>query len=121
MKTTLLAVLAMLCISFVASAADASGKWSGEVPGGRGNQPVSFTFKAAGAALTGTMTTARGDAAIDEGKVDGDKISFSISAPGRDGGAPNKQTYTGKVGADSIEFTREGGRGPVTFTVKKAQ
>ena len=36
-------------------------------------------------------------------------------------GTPNKQTYTGKVGADAIEFTREGGRGPITFTAKKAQ
>ena len=118
MKTTLLAVLAMLSISFVASAADATGKWSGEVPGGRGNQPISFTFKAAGSTLTGTITTAQGDAPIEEGKIDGDKITFSRTAPGRDG-TPAKQTYTGKVGADSIEFTREGGRGPVTFTVKK--
>ena len=119
MKSTLLAILAMLCITFAASAADATGKWAGEVPGGRGNQPVSFTLKAEGSALTGAMTTAQGDIMIDEGKVDGDKITFSISRPGRDGGPPNKQTYTGKVGADTIEFTREGGRGPVTFTVKK--
>jgi hypothetical protein len=118
MKTTLLALLAMLTISFVALAADASGKWSGEVPGGRGAQPVSFELKASGTTLTGKMTTARGDVDIAEGKVDGDKITFSVSAPGRDG-TPNKQTYTGVVKADSIDFTREGGRGPVTFTVKK--
>ena len=41
----------------------------------------------------------------------GDTITFSRSTPGRDGGPPNKQTYTGKVGADTIEFTRDGGRG----------
>ncbi len=118
MKTTFLAVLAMLTLSFVALAADASGKWAGEIAGGRGNQAVSFTFAASGSTLTGTMTTPRGDAKIEDGKVDGDKITFTISQPGRDG-ATVKQTYTGNVGADSIEMTREGGRGPVTFTVKK--
>jgi hypothetical protein len=118
MKTTLLAVLAMLSISFVASAADATGKWAGETPGRNGNQPITFTLKAEGSALTGTITTAQGDRPIEEGKVDGDNISFSLTAPGRDG-TPNKQTYKGKVSGDSIEFTREGGRGPVTFTAKK--
>jgi hypothetical protein len=114
-----MAVLAMLCVTLVASAADATGKWAGETPGRNGNQPITFTLKAAGSALTGTITTAQGERAIEEGMVDGDNISFSISIPGRDGGPPNKQTYKGKVGADSIEFTREGGRGPVTFTAKK--
>jgi hypothetical protein len=118
MKTTFLAVLAMLTFSFVALAADATGKWTGEVPGGRGNQPVTFNLKADGAKLTGTITTAQGDAPIEDGKVDGDKITFSRTAPGRDG-TPAKQTFTGMVKGDTIEFTREGGRGPVTFTVKK--
>jgi hypothetical protein len=120
MRTTLLAVLAMLSISFVASAADATGKWTGEVPGRGGNQPITFNLKAAGNALTGTITTAQGDRPIEEGKVEGDTITFSQTVQGRDG-TPNKQTYTGKVGADAIEFTREGGRGPITFTAKKAQ
>jgi hypothetical protein len=119
MKATILAVLAMLCITFAASAADATGKWTGEVAGRNGNQPITFNLKAAGALLTGTITTAQGDAPIEEGKVNGDTITFSRSTPGRDGGPPNKQTYTGKVGADTIEFTRDGGRGPVTFTAKK--
>jgi hypothetical protein len=119
MKSTLLALLAILSITFVASAADATGKWAGETPGRNGNQPITFTLKAAGAMLTGTITTAQGDRPIEDGKVDGDTITFSITTPGRDGGAPNKQTYTGKVAADAIAFTREGGRGPITFTAKK--
>jgi hypothetical protein len=119
MRTTLVAVLAMFCITFAASAADATGKWTAEVPGRAGNQPITFTLKAAGTTLTGTITTARGDAPIEEGKVTGDTITFSQSTPGRDGGPPNKQTYTGKVGTDTIEFTRDGGRGPIMFTAKK--
>ena len=46
------------------------------------------------------------------------QLLFTTTAAGRDG-TPNKQTYTGKVKGDSIHFTREGGRGPVTFTAKK--
>ncbi len=121
MKTTLLAVLALVCFTFVASAADATGKWTAEVPGRNGNQTMTFNLKAEGAAVTGSVTTARGDAPISDGKVDGDTITFVQMIPGRDGGAGIKITYTGKVSADSIEFSRDAGRGaPTTFTAKKA-
>jgi hypothetical protein len=120
MRTFLLATLAMLCITFVASAADATGKWAGETPGRNGNQPITFNLKASGSTLTGTITTAQGETPISDGKVDGDTITFTQTIQGRDG-TPNKLTYTGKVSADSIELTREGGRGPVTITAKKAQ
>jgi opacity protein-like surface antigen len=119
MKTTILAALALFCISFVASAADVSGKWAGETPGRNGAQPITITLKAAGPALTGSITTAAGETPIADGKVDGDTITFTQTVQGRDG-TPNKLTYTGKVSGDSIAFTREGGRGPVTFTAKKA-
>jgi hypothetical protein len=120
MKTTLLALLAMLCITFAASAADLSGKWTGEITTGRGPQAFNLELKQTGNNLTGAITGGRGgDIMITDGKVDGDTITFSTSAPGRDGGAPNVNTYTGKVKGDSIDFTREGGRGPVMFTVKK--
>jgi hypothetical protein len=118
MKTTLLAVFALFCITFVASAADATGKWTAEVPGRGGNVTITITLKAAGSDLTGSITNPNGETPIAEGKVAGDTITFSTSTPGRDG-TPNKQTYTGKVGADKIDFTREGGRGPIMFTAKK--
>jgi hypothetical protein len=118
MKTSLLALLALFCISFVALAADATGTWKGEVPGGRGPVATTFTLAVSGSTLTGTVDNGRGAIMIADGKVEGDTISFTTTVAGRDG-TPNKLTYTGKVGADSIEFTREGGRGPVTFTAKK--
>jgi hypothetical protein len=120
MKTTLMALLALLCFTFAASAADVTGHWTGEVAGGRGPQPFNLDLKQAGNTLTGAVTGGRGgDLMITDGKVDGDTITFSTSAPGRDGGAPNVLKYTGKVNGASIDFTREGGRGPVMFTVKK--
>ncbi len=120
MKKTLLAILAVLSIASVALAADVTGKWTGEITTGRGPQPFNLELKQDGGALTGAVTGGRGgDLPIADGKVDGDTISFSTSTPGRDGGPPNVLKYTGKVGGDHIDFTREGGRGPITFTVKK--
>ncbi|MDP9169010.1 MAG: hypothetical protein M3N54_00215 [Acidobacteriota bacterium] len=120
MKTTLLALLALLSISFVAAAADVSGKWTAEVPG-RGGTPATntFTLKASGAKLEGSVTNQRGDAPITDGKVDGDNISFAqvMSFGGND----VKIMYKGVVKGDTIEFTREveGRGGPTTFTAKK--
>ncbi len=120
MKTTLLALLAFFCLTFAALAADVDGKWTAEVPGRGGNtMTMTFTFKADGSNLTGTVANQMGENPISNGKIDGDKISFdqTISFNG------NERTfkYTGTVKSDSIELTREGGRGPQTFTAKKAQ
>jgi len=109
----------MLTLAFTALAADVTGKWTGEMTTGRGPVPFNLELKQSGNTLTGAVTGGRGgDIMISEGKVDGETISFQTSAPGRDGN-PQVLKYTGKVNGDSIELTREGGRGPVTFTIKK--
>lgn len=118
MRTTFLAIVALFCITFVASAADISGKWMADVPGGRGPVATTFLFTQSGNGLTGSVDAGRGANMIADGKVDGDTVTFSTTIAGRDG-TPNKQTYTGKIKGDSIDFTREGGRGPVMFTAKK--
>jgi hypothetical protein len=120
MKTTILAVMALLCSSLAALAADVTGKWTAEVPGRGGNtQTNTFTFKADGAKLEGSVANQRGDTPITEGKVDGDKISF-VQVMNFNGNEM-KMSYTGVVKGDTIEITRDNGRGPVTFTAKKAQ
>lgn len=119
MKTTFLALLAILSISFVALAASAAGTWSAEVPGRNGTNTMKFTFEVSGSELTGTIDNGRGAAMISDGKVDGDTITFSQKIAGRDG---NEFTikYTGKVSDDHIDFTRDTGRGnPAMFTAKK--
>jgi hypothetical protein len=121
MKTTLLALLALLCFTFVAAAADVTGKWTAEVPGRNGNtQTQTFTFKSSGSSVEGSLTTQRGDTPIANGKLDGDTLTFEISRPGRDGNTMTSK-YTGKVKGDSIDFSVDNGRGPQTFTAKKAQ
>jgi hypothetical protein len=121
MKTTLLALMALLCFTFMAVAASVDGKWTAEIPGRNGGtQTTTFTFKATGSAVEGTVTTMRGDTPIADGKLDGDTLTFTITRPGRNGGDPTKVTYTGKVKGDSIDFSVDAGRGPQTYTAKKA-
>jgi len=121
MKTIIVAFLALLSISFMALAADVTGTWKADVPGRGGNtQTMTFVLKSSGNTVTGTTTGGRGgENPIEEGKLDGDNISFSQTL--NFNGNSIKQMYTGKVSGDTIEFTRqvEGRGGPVTFTAKK--
>lgn len=115
-----LALVAFFCLSIAAFAASADGKWTAEVPGRGGNtMTMTFTFKTEGSNLTGTVATQMGENPIQNGKVDGDNISFEqvINFNGNE----RKLTYKGTVKGDTIEMTREGGRGPQTFTAKKAE
>jgi hypothetical protein len=112
-----MAGVTLLLLASVLAAADVSGKWTGEVPG-RGGQgaAATFVFKADGDKLTGTMTGPQGEAALQEGKVSGDEISFSMQ------GNNAKILFKGTVSGDQIKMTRtrEGGEGR-EFTLKRAQ
>jgi hypothetical protein len=112
--TRFLAILMLLAVALYA--ADVAGKWSGEVPGRGGQTAATFVFKVDGDKLTGTMTGPQGEAALQEGKVAGDKISFSTM------GANAKILFEGTVSGSDIKMTRtrEGGQAR-EFTLKKAQ
>jgi hypothetical protein len=120
MKTMILALVAFFCLSIAAFAANVDGKWTAEVPGRGGNtMTTTFTFKADGSTLTGTVATQRGENPIQNGKVDGDNISFEQVL--NFNGNEMHINYKGTVKGDTIEFTREGRGGPQTFTAKKAE
>lgn len=104
-------------------AADATGKWTGEMEGRNGNIPVNLTLKADGAKLTGTVAGRNGDTDISDGKIDGNDLSFSVVREFN--GNQFKQNYKGKLDGDTIHFTvtREGGNGggrARTFDVHRA-
>jgi len=101
-----LAIFAIaVMFSMVARADDAAitGKWTAEVQGRNGAQTQTFTLKAAGKSLTGTVGGGQNESAIADGKVDGDQISFSVTRQMR--GNDVKMEYTGKVAGDEIKFT----------------
>ena len=108
--------LILCAVSVFADAVD--GKWTGSVSTPGGDFPVSFTFKAAGAVLNGTMLGMDGmDIKIADGKIDGANISFSVTLDF--GGMPFTLNYKGVVAADRIKFTADAAGMPLEFAVKK--
>lgn len=95
-------------------AADVSGKWIGEftTPDGQTRQST-FNFQVSGEALTGTVASTRGESKIDEGKVVGDDVSFSVTR--NFNGNDMKFVYKGKVTGDEIKFNVSVGDGDRTF------
>jgi hypothetical protein len=69
--------------ALAACGADVTGSWTGQM-GREGEGPViTFKLKQAEGKLTGTATGPQGDPLdINEGKVEGDKISFTVSFNG---------------------------------------
>src|ERR1700744_5534447 len=93
---TLIAIACSLLLFVAAIAADLNGKWTGTLPTPDGNSlDVSYTFKVDGNKLTGSASSPAGDVTIENGKVDGDKFSFSVNVGGQD------YPHTGKLYADS--------------------
>jgi hypothetical protein len=119
-------------LTLTALAADFSGKWVAQMPGRDGQTHEStFTFKADGETLTGTISGPRGEMEISDGKINGDQISFSQTMEFN--GNTMKILYKGSISGDQITFTRtrEGGGGqgggqgrkgggPMQFTAKRA-
>jgi len=119
-------LLAVILFGFGAvclQAADVTGTWVAQVPGRDGNtMETTFTFKASGETLTGTMSNQYGDREISDGKASGDDVSFNVNIEFNG----NKMTlaFTGKVAGNEIKFKRErkgGDMGPssVEFVAKK--
>src|SRR5579864_1126110 len=74
----LAAIVALLAMT--ASAADVSGKWTAQVPGRNGQtRETTFSLKADGDKLTGTMSGPQGEIGIKDGMISGDNISFKVA------------------------------------------
>jgi hypothetical protein len=94
-----------------AFAADVSGKWNAEFDTQIGVQKYTYDFKVDGTKLTGKAAGKRADSEseveIQEGKVEGDEISFVENLKFQD--MELRIEYKGKVSGDEIRFTRKVG------------
>src|SRR5579862_5071683 len=102
----LLSVAVFLAMPVLA-ANDINGRWT--APFNREGTPVTLVMnlKVSGADVNGTMTTARGpEMNIENGKLDGDKISFETNLEGP-GGRKFNIHYSGTVREDSIKLQGE--------------
>lgn len=107
-------VIVLLVMVSTAWAADVNGKWIAKTAGGQGqDSEITLIFKADGAKVSGTLNNSAmpGDVEIQEGKIEGDKISFSLKRSF--GQNDMKVVWKGTVSGDEIKFTRgiEGGMG----------
>src|ERR1044071_6540968 len=55
------------------------GTWKGSRETPNGTFEITYTFKAEGSELKGTLKTKFGEAPIEKGKIDGKKFSYSIT------------------------------------------
>ncbi|MGB9605550.1 MAG: hypothetical protein ACP5U2_15705 [Bryobacteraceae bacterium] len=117
MKTKAIA-LTVLMLAAMLLAADVTGKWKAEfqTPDGQTRTSI-FTFNVEGDKLTGTVSSPRGEATIQEGKVSGDEISFVVVR--EFGGNEVRIHYKGKVSGDQLKLTVEFGDRSFEMTAKR--
>jgi len=121
--TTTLAGCLLIGLTAMASAASPAGKWTWSGGGGRAGgtgtatpRVTTLELKVEGGKLTGTITTpGRGtnpgqSTAIENGKITENEISFAVTREGRNG-TKTTTKYSGTVTADTITGKTETERG----------
>ena len=114
----LLSALGALALGAAMFAADINGKWTGKIETPNGSRDVNMTFKVDGAALTGSVSGRNGDTPIENGKVSGDDISFTVTRKFNDN--EFKTNYKGKVTGDTIKLNYQMRDNNVELTLKRA-
>jgi hypothetical protein len=119
LRGVLMFVSMSLLAAGIALAADISGKWKAEfeLPDGQ-KATNTFTFKVDGEKVTGSVfsSLSGNEAAIQDGTLKGDDLSFSITR--NLGGQDAKFRYTGKVKGEEIALTSAGDVGGQSFEIQ---
>ena len=123
MKTVQFAIygfLLLLASWAVAQTVDITGTWKAQTKSARGTAEQTITFQQSGNSFTGEMITSQGGKeAIQNGKVNGDAIEFSVERQ-QPTGATTVVAYKGTVKGDEITGTFLGASGnTVEWTAKR--
>ncbi len=111
-------LLFLALTAMTALGADIAGTWKATAEGPNGAMERTFVFKVDGAKLTGETTSAMlGKSELKNGKVDGDNISFTITAKFQDN--EMNISYKGKVDGKQLKLTSDFGGQPVQWTGSK--
>ena len=101
----MLLVLAITAAAlFGLNAADLAGSWKGSTQTQMGATDVTITFNPGGT-LAGKVNAAEYEGAIENARLDGDKISFEANM------APGKVAFEGTVACDEMKLTMTGTQG----------
>jgi hypothetical protein len=104
------AVVTMVLIASVRPlvAADITGKWTASFDTQIGQQNYTYEFVVKDGVLTGKAKSDIGESALQNGKVDGDTVTFVENLKFQD--MDIRIEYSGKItSADEIKFTRKVG------------
>jgi hypothetical protein len=120
MVFAVLVLFSLVCLC----AADISGKWKAEFESGVGAQKYTVEFKVEAGKITGSTVVdiagAQSKGKITDGKIDGEKISFTESLDYN--GSPLAIEYKGTVSGDEIKVARDvGGQSDGTVTFKRVK
>jgi len=124
MKKFAITTLILCAASLSAFAASIDGKWNSEMKFGERTIQRTFNLKSDGSTLTGTMEMSAGGQSrstdIKNGKIDGNKFSFSLVQRGKQG--ERTVVYEGTVEGDELKGTMkpEGQDEGRPFTAKKS-
>ena len=111
--------LGLLLAATPAFAADIDGKWVGAIDTPNGAMAVSYTFKADGNVLTGSTDGPDGTPLkIADGKIDGNKVSFSLSLDFGQG--PTTFLYTGELAGTELKLHTSFMDMPIDMVLKKS-
>jgi hypothetical protein len=89
-----------------AMAADITGKWTASFDTQIGQQNYTYEFVVKDGVLTGKAKSENGESAVQDGKVDGDTVTFVENLKFQD--MDIRIEYSGKItSADEITFTRK--------------
>ena len=107
-------IVLLAVIAAAALAADINGTWKATAEGPNGSMERTFVFKVEGSKVTGETTSSMmGKSTITDGKIDGDSITFTITA--KFGDNEMKLTYNGKIKDNEIVFQSSAGGGGQTI------
>jgi len=111
-------VMAVLATAAFALGADIDGKWVGKVETPNGSRDVTMKFKADGAKLTGTVAGRQGDTEIQDGKIDGENISFTVTRKFND--QEFKQNYKGVLKGGELKLQYQMRDNNVELTMRRS-
>ncbi len=111
----------LILLAMTSFGADVTGAWKGTAETENGKIERTFHFKQDGATLTGeTVSEMIGKSVIEDGKVEGDAISFTIKASFQ--GTEIKLIYKGTISGDEMKLhveTADGGGFSVDYVARK--
>lgn len=113
--------LALVLFALGCCAADVTGEWTATAETANGKITRTFSLKAEGSKLTGeTESSFAGKSVIENGKIDGDNLSFTLKLKIQ--GNEMSVDYKGKVKSkDEMTITAELGGQTMEFQAKRVK